>query len=135
MSPQQALFTYFRLELEKICPVYDGAMPPSSAKYPFIYLAETTQTGNKLTKHTHLKTGRVSIGVHVWVGSTRQRGTLYDIMNTVGELARNLTKLENYRLIYKSDDHTILPDTTTGTALLHGVVLLNYEFYEHKGEN
>ena len=134
MSPQQALFTFFRVELAKKYPVYDGAMPPDSAGYPFIYLAETTQTGNKLTKHTLLNTGRVSVSIHVWVGSTRQRGTLYNIMNEIGELARNLTHAESYRLIYKNDDHTIIPDATTGTALLHGVVLLNYEFYENKGE-
>lgn len=134
MSPKQALFTFFRVELAKTYPVYDGAMPPESAGYPFIYLAETTQTGSKLTKHTLLNTGRVSVSIHVWVGSTRQRGTLYNIMNEISELARNLANVENYRLIYKSDDHTIIPDTTTGTALLHGVVLLNYEFYENKGE-
>lgn len=129
MDVQQEVFSYFRSELDKTYDVYDGVMPGEKAKYPFIFMGEAAQYNDKQVKNA-LQTGRVTISIHAWVGSTRQRGTLSGILSDISKLGRKLAQTRSYKLVYNTHDINILADTATGTALLHGVVSFTYLFYE-----
>ena len=46
MDPQQELFTELLLKLKELgYDVYDTFLPPEDTPYPFIYLADSQQTG------------------------------------------------------------------------------------------
>lgn len=137
MDAQQEIFSYFRAELEalknspeKVQGIYDGALPGMSAEYPFIYLGEAYQTGTARVKHALFDTCTVSLDIHIWVGSVKERGRLSRIMQNVRKLARSLGHTQSYKLMYAGDSERVIADTSTATALLHGVVSVSYECFE-----
>lgn len=127
MDPQQELFTELRTRLLRLYPghVYDGALPDASTPYPFIYLGESTTDDDENKSAVF---GEVTQSVHVWMADVKKRGTLSSMMLDVKKAARAINRTKNFQWQVSGVHQTILPDKTTKTPLLHGVVEMTFSF-------
>lgn len=120
MDPQQEFFTRLRMDLEAMgFSVYDGALPPASTPYPFVYLGEFRQTdaANKSAVF-----GMVYPTIHVWHNDPRQRGTLSQILLSIKTACRAIDHTDNFAWQVREMTQRILNDDTTNAPLLHGVL-------------
>lgn len=127
MDPQQELFTELRTRLLRLYPghVYDGALPDASTPYPFIYLGESTADDDANKSAVF---GEVTQSVHVWMADVKKRGTLSSMMLDVKKAARAINRTKKFQWQVSGVHQTILPDKTTKTPLLHGVVEMTFSF-------
>ena len=127
MDPQQELYTAILLSLKKLYgnDVYDGFLPPEGTPYPFIYLGDFRQN-DKETKGAIL--GTVYPTIHVWNNNPHQRGTVSAMMLRIKTELRKIEKTANFSWMIKNVEQRILPDKTTKTPLLHGVLELEFMF-------
>ena len=117
MDAQQEYFTALKLALiEQGYDVYDNHLPPDNTPYPFIYLADSTQTGMGAKAEF---AGYIRQIVQVW-GTADQRGTISSIGMAVRETARKLRQTEHYafNLIPSETEQRMLNDNTTKTPLM-----------------
>lgn len=125
-DPQQELFTAYKLSLEaKGYDVYEGELPPEETPYPFIYLGDFRQS-DKVYKNA--TTGKVYPTIHVWHNNTRQRGTVSKMLLDVKEVIYVTTKTKHFEWDVQTMDSRIIPDNTTKTPLLHGIVEAGLNF-------
>lgn len=125
-DPQQELFTAYKLSLEaKGYAVYDGALPPEDTPYPFIYLGDFRQSD---VMYKNAITGKVYPTVHIWHNNTRQRGTVSQMVLDVKEVIYKTTRTPHFEWLVQSLDSRIIPDNTTKTPLLHGIVEAGLNF-------
>ena len=125
-DPQQELFTQIKLALEALgYSVYDGFLPPANTPYPFVYLGDCRQsdTANKTAVF-----GTVSLTIHVWHNNPRQRGTVSQMLLAIKQACRKIEHTKNFSWLVLSMSQRILPDNTTKTPLLHGVVDVEFKF-------
>ena len=126
MDPQQELFTELLLELRKLeYDVYDTFLPPEDTPYPFIYLADSQQTddANKTAVF-----GNVYQMIHVWHNNPRQRGTVSKMLLDIKKVCYRLKHTENFAWMVQNINQRILPDNTTKTPLLHGLLEVEFKF-------
>ena len=124
IDPQQELFTSLRKLLsDKGFDVYDGALPPANVPYPFIYL-DTSQQIDEYTKGTVI--GTVSQSVSVW-HSYEKRGSVSNILLQIKDICRKLNETKNFKWYVRNVDQQILPDNTTSTPLLHGLLDVTFQ--------
>jgi hypothetical protein len=125
-DPQQELFTAYKLSLEaKGYAVYDGELPPEGTPYPFIYLGDFRQSD---TMYKNAVTGTVYPTIHVWHNNPRQRGTVSQMLLDIKWTIYQLAKTESFNWLVQAVNTQILPDNTTKTPLLHGVVEATVQF-------
>ena len=126
IDPQQELFTAYKLSLEaKGYAVYDGAMPPEDTPYPFIYLGDFRQSDRM---HKNAVTGAVYPTIHIWHNNPRQRGTVSKMLLDAKEVIYKTERTQHYNWLIQSVDSRIIPDNTTQTPLLHGIVEAGVQF-------
>lgn len=126
MDAQQELFTALKLGLEaKGYAVYDGVLPPEDTPYPFVYLGDFQQTDRE---HKNDYTGVVYPQIHFWHNNPRQRGTVSQMMLDAKNLCRAITKTNNFAWMVRNVNGRIIPDNTTKTPLLHGIVDAEFVF-------
>lgn len=127
MDPQQELYTAILLNLKELYgnDVYDGFLPPDNTPYPFVYLGDFRQN-DKETKGAIL--GTVYPTIHVWHNNPHQRGTVSAMMLRIKTELRKIEKTVNFSWTIKNVEQRILPDNTTKTPLLHGVLELEFMF-------
>ena len=120
MEPQQALFTAVRGKLLESYPdsVYDGQLPGKGTPYPFIYLGEFNQNDRE-TKSVIL--GNIPVTIHVWHSDFTKRGTVSAMLAAVKSVLRSAT-CADYSFMVRSVVSRIIPDNTTSTPLMHGIV-------------
>lgn len=126
MDPQQELFTELLLELRKLgYDVYDTFLPPEDTPYPFVYLADSQQTddANKTAVF-----GNVYQTIHVWHNNPRQRGTVSQMLLDIKKICYKLEHTENFAWMIQNVNQQILPDNTTKTPLLHGLLEVEFKF-------
>ena len=120
MDAQQELFTALKLALEaKGYAVFDGALPPENTPYPFIYLGDFRQTE---VNRKNAVTGYVSPTIHVWHNDCGKRGTVSRMLLDIKSSLRSIKRTTNFGWLVRNVKGQILPDDTTKTPLLHGVV-------------
>lgn len=120
IDAQQELFTALKIGIEaKGYAVYDGLLPPPNTPYPFVYLGDFWQTDKE---HKNAITGTVHPMIHVWHDNPRQRGTVSQMLADIKAVCRSITHTKNYAWVIRNVNGRILPDNTTKTPLLHGVV-------------
>ena len=125
-DPQQELFTAYKLSLESMgYAVYDGELPPEDTPYPFIYLGDFRQSDQM---YKNAVTGSVYPTIHVWHNNPRQRGTVSQMLFDIKWVIYKTERTDNYGWLIQSVNTHILPDNTTKTPLLHGVVDATVKF-------
>ena len=126
MDPKQELFTELLLRLkEKGYDVYDTFLPPEGTPYPFIYLADSQQTDD--SNKTAIF-GNVYQTINVWHNNPRQRGTVSGILLDIKEICYRLEHTANFAWMVQNMNQRILPDNTTKTPLLHGLLEVEFKF-------
>ena len=126
MDPQQELFTELLLKLKDLgYDVYDTFLPPEGTPYPFIYLADSRQTDTQ-TKSAVM--GNVYQTVHVWHNNPKQRGTVSKMLLDIKKVCYRLEHTRNYAWMIRNINQRILPDNTTKTPLLHGLLEVEFKF-------
>ena len=125
MDAQQELFTSLKLAIEETgLTVYEGNLPPSKAKFPFVMLADTTQI-DRLTKTRGYYMGRISQKIHVWYNDSMKRGSFSRILEDVKDACREL-EWQNTRFSMRSLNLNIVEDNSTAEPLMHGVITVEY---------
>lgn len=126
VDPQQELFSKLLIQLkDKGYDVYDGFLPPEGTPYPFVYMADSTQTD---TANKTALFGSVYQTVHVWHNNPMQRGLVSAMLLEAKTICRKLNKTANFNWSLRSVNQRILPDNTTKQPLLHGVLELYFDF-------
>lgn len=126
IDPQQELFTRLKLDIEALgYSVYDGALPPEETPYPFVYLGDFGQSDNATKSALY---GYVYPTIHIWHNDTRKRGTLSKMVLDIKTACRKIEHTDNYAWMLQSVNQRIIPDNTTKTPLLHGVIEAGYKF-------
>lgn len=126
MDPQQELFTALKLNIEALgYDVYDSGLPPEGTPYPFVYLGDSQQTDRPLKNAT---VGSVSQKIHVWHSDPKKRGTVSEMLMNIKVVCRKLDKTANYMWAVSSAIQQIIPDNTTTTPLLHGVLDITFNY-------
>lgn len=126
VDPQQELFSKLLIQLkDKGYDVYDGFLPPEGTPYPFVYMADSTQTD---TANKTALFGSVYQTVHVWHNNPMQRGLVSAMLLEAKTICRKLNKTANFNWSLRSVNQRILPDNTTKQPLLHGVLELHFDF-------
>ena len=126
MDPQQELFAELLLKLKEMgYDVYDTFLPPEDTPYPFIYLADSQQTddANKTAVF-----GNVYQTIHVWHNNPRQRGTVSKMLLDIKKVCYKLEHTGNFAWMIQNVNQRILPDNTTKTPLLHGLLEVEFKF-------
>ncbi len=126
MDPQQELFTALLLRLKDLgYDVYDTFLPPEGTPYPFIYLADSRQTDDPNKTAVF---GNVYQTIHVWHNNPRQRGTVSKMLLDIKKVCYRLEHTENFAWMAQNVNQRILPDNTTKTPLLHGLLEVEFKF-------
>lgn len=120
MDAEQELFIALKLALEaKGYAVFDGALPPEDTPYPFIYFGEFRQSE---TEYKNAVTGIVYPKIHVWHNDIRKRGTVSKMLFDIKKTFRSIGHTNSYAWLFRNFNSRILPDKTTQSPLLHGVL-------------
>lgn len=125
-DPQQEIFSRLHFDISiKGYDVYDGCLPPENTPYPFVYMGDMQQTddANKTAVF-----GNVYQTIHVWSNKPQNRGDLSKIMLEIKNICRNIDKTRNFSWFVKNVTQRIIPDNTTKTPLLHGVLDVEFKF-------
>lgn len=126
MDPQQELFTKLLLEIRTLgYDVYDGYLPSEGTPYPFVYLADSQQTDD--TNKTAVF-GNVYQTIHIWSSTPKNRGTVSAMLLALKQMCRRIGHTENFAWDLRNAQQRILPDNTTNTPLLHGILEVEYKF-------
>lgn len=126
MDAQQELFTAYKLALEKMgYSVYDGLLPPEDTPYPFIYLGSFSQS-DEILKNAVI--GYIHPTIKVWHNNSKQRGTVSQMLLDIKRVIYNVAKTKDYSFLVQSVETRIIPDNTTKTPLLQGIVEAGLKF-------
>ena len=126
MDPQQEIFTELLLKLRgKGYDVYDGFLPSKNTAYPFFYIADSSQS-DILTKNAVI--GSVNQTIHVWHNNPRQRGTVSDMLLQAKKICYMIERTGSFKWMVSNITQRIIPDKTTKTPLLHGILEITFDF-------
>lgn len=133
MSPGNALWTAVRAVAEDL--PYDDYdyLPGEDVPYPFIYVGEQFKQHQKRTKFNPILPSQVT--VHVYHNNSNQRGMVDDILNQIKSEVARITHFGNYRFHLEEVDEQIIPDTSTGTPLLHGIIEFSFQIQQRRRVN
>lgn len=125
-DPQQEIFSRLYSDISsKGYDAYDGYLPPENTPYPFVYIGDMQQTddANKTAVF-----GNVYQTIHVWSNKPQNRGDLSTMLLEIKNICRNVEKTEHFSWFVKNVTQRIIPDNTTKTPLLHGVLEIEFKF-------
>lgn len=120
MDAQQEYFTALKLGMEaKGYAVYDGALPPDTTPYPFVYLGDFRQSDRELKNAV---TGTVYPTVHVFHNNVRERGVVSAMLLDIKTTFREIAHTGNFAWLVRNITSQVFADDTTKAPLLHGIV-------------
>lgn len=125
-DPQQELFSKLKTEIESLgYDVYDGFLPPEGTPYPFVYIGDCQQTddANKTAVF-----GNVYQTIHVWSNTPMNRGTVSQMLLAIKNVCRGINRTDSFAWFVRNINQRIIPDNTTKTPLLHGVLEVEFKF-------
>lgn len=126
IDPQQELFSQLKLNIEgKGYAVYDGFLPPENTPYPFVYLGDFQQTDSANKSAVF---GFVYPTIHIWSDTPKKRGTLSKMLLDIKTVCREIEHTKNFAWMLTGMNQRIIPDNTTKTPLMHGVIEPTFQF-------
>ncbi len=125
-DPQQELFSKLKTDIESMgYDVYDGFLPPEGTPYPFVYLGDCQQTDDANKSAVF---GNVYQTIHVWSNTPLNRGTVSQMLLAIKKVCRGINHTDNFAWYVRNINQLIMPDNTTKTPLLHGVLEVEFKF-------
>lgn len=125
MSPQQELFTTLLTSMRNAgLDVYDGVLPPDGTPYPFVYLADVSQS-DSFTKGSI--GGNISVTINVWHDDYNKRGVFSSIVDDVVEICRRV-HLFNDKFYYSSVNQQFMNDSSVTPPLMRAMITANFVF-------
>jgi hypothetical protein len=125
LDPQQEIFTsMFKLLSSRFENVYDAEITGESP-YPFIAFGECTQNDTAIKGANR---GNVEMTLQVYHNDVEKRGTLSAMLYKIKAAACSITATANYGWRVTQMTQRILPDNTTDTPLLHGNLIITFEY-------
>lgn len=126
IDPQQELFTALKLSFEDLgYDVYDGFLPPENTPYPFVYLGDVQQVDNANKSAVF---GNVFPTIHIWSNTPKNRGTVSKMLLDIKTACREIEHTANFSWALRNVTQRIMPDNTTKTPLLHGILEAEFSF-------
>lgn len=130
MDPQQELFSTVLMALKEKYEdtgvgVYDTVLPPKDTPYPFIYLADCSES-DQATKNEII--GETNLTLKVWHDNIRQRGVVSGILADIKKICRSIEHTAHYAWNMQRPTQRITPDNTTKQPLLMGILEAGYKF-------
>lgn len=126
IDPQQELFSQLKLNIEgKGYAVYDGFLPSENTPYPFVYLGDFQQTDSANKSAVF---GFVYPTIHIWSDTPKKRGTLSKMLLDIKTVCREIEHTKNFAWMLTGMNQRIIPDNTTKTPLMHGVIEPTFQF-------
>lgn len=128
IDPQQELFTALLVALREhfgASNVFDGALPPEGAPYPFAYLADNQLIDQNLKGAVF---GEVYQTIHVYSNDPKKRGTVSRWLLDIKQICRALENTPNFGWMVEGIDQQILRDDTTNEPLIHGHLQIAFKF-------
>lgn len=130
MDPQQELFSTLLIVLKEKYKgtgigVYDTVLPAKDTPYPFVYLAECTESDQETKREI---VGEVNLTLKVWHDNIRQRGTVSGILADIKNICRSIEHTAHYAWNMQRPAQKIMPDNTTKQPLLMGILEVGYKF-------
>ena len=126
-SPQQEIFTLCRQKAIEVIGkdnTYDY-IPDENTKYPFIYIGEAFSQ-DKANKTAIF--GTVQQSIHVYHNDYKKRGTTTKLILELKQKLREVGKTPHFFVSILNITDRVLPDKTTKTPLLHGVIEVEFKF-------
>ena len=105
--------------------VYDTDLPPEDTPYPFVYLADCSES-DQATKNEII--GETNLTLKVWHDNIRQRGTVSGILADIKKICRSIEHTAHYAWNMQRPTQRITPDNTTKQPLLMGILEVGYKF-------
>ena len=127
-SPRQEIFTMCRQAAVRVLgesSVFDY-LPGKETTYPFVFIGE--QYGEDIRYKT-VVAGDCTQTIHVYHNDPNKRGTTQNIMDHVLNEIRKMKHTRTFYIELVDTRTQMLPDNTTSTPLLHGVLELRFKFY------
>lgn len=126
-SPQQEIFTLCRQKAVEVIGesnTYDY-IPPEGTNYPFIFIGEafSQDEDNKSAVF-----GKVQQTIHIYHNDYKKRGTTAKLISELKYKLREVTKTPHFFISISNITDQILPDKTTKTPLLHGIIEVEFKF-------
>lgn len=127
MTPNIAVFRQFFKECLTCTKNTHDYLPDASAKYPFIYIGESSNTPNNNSELM----GMIRQTIHIY-GELKKRSEIDDIVANLHDKITSLTSAFDYNIQIDRINERTLPDNSDTTPLLH-TVLDVYLTYTKKG--
>ena len=127
LSPQQEIFTAVRgvcVNLFGASNVFDY-LPPGGTPYPFVFVGEQLSNDQRNKSAVF---GTVTQTVHVYHNDYKKRGSTTSMVMAIQEAVRALKSTAHFHLDVRSINGQVLPDNTTATPLLHGIIEIEFHF-------
>ena len=125
MSPQQCIFTLCRMVASRIIPDTYDYLPGEGIEYPFVFIGEQFAQD---TRKKNVVIGNVQQTIHVYHNDYGKRGSTTKIMDDILAELRKQKKAGLYSIDLAGVSMQVIPDNTTSTPLLHGIMELNFKF-------
>lgn len=123
-SPQQTIYdAVFKASLDAGFRTFDF-LPAKDERYPFVYIGEQSDD-DRVLKTAVL--GEVRQTIHIYHKHT-ERGELAAMVDELRRRMWNLGKTEGKPFTCTAASGQMIPDTTTGTPLLHGIIEAVFRF-------
>lgn len=94
---------------------------PGNVPYPFVFVGE--QLKQDVLIHKDYRNGETQVTVHVWHDNHKKRGTLSTMASNIETAVK---EKYGYRVI--EANFQMLPNSSTGADLLHGIVEFNIKY-------
>ena len=101
-------------------------LPPEGTPYPFVFIGEDFSSDDRANKTAVF--GTYNLTLHIYHNDYKKRGTTTSMMLSLKEAIRRLEKTTNFDLEVVRINDQVLPDNTTATPLLHGIVEVEIQF-------
>jgi hypothetical protein len=100
-------------------------LPPEGTPYPFVFIGEQLSNDQRNKSAVF---GTVNQTVHVYHNDYKKRGSTTTMMMAIQEAVRSLKSTDHFHLDIRNINGQVLPDNTTATPLLHGIIEIEFHF-------
>lgn len=119
-SPDQALHDRIIIISQNLGYATYNYLPDSKAPYPFVFVGEILEVDRR-TKFNRF--GDYQVNIHIYADDPlRNRRTVVDMRNAIKNAFYQLKSTDDYQVINHHTTGRVLPDNSTGTPLLHGIL-------------